>query len=58
MPTACRSWMAATSGRIFRTSVGQRDFAGSLMYSAKQPSWLMPMILSFAQTWYSPRRHW
>ena len=51
------SWMAAISGRILFKLVGQRHLAGNLMYSAKQPSCDIPMILSFAQTWSSPLRH-
>ena len=39
-------------------SVGQSALAGSFTYSAKQPSSLMPMIWSSAQTWVSPMRHW
>jgi len=52
------SWSAATSGRILVTSVGQSAWAGSFTYSAKQPSTLMPMMRSVAQTWLSPMRHW
>ena len=36
----------------------QSAFAGSFTSSEKQPSWLMPMILSSAQTCVSPIRHW
>ena len=38
--------------------VRQSVFAGSFTNSAKQPSSLMPMILSSAQTCVSPMRHW
>jgi hypothetical protein len=51
------SCTAATSGRILVTSVRHSALAGSLTVSAKQPSSLMPMILSSAQTWVSPMRH-
>ena len=49
--------------RHLRPDLGARRWArapgpGSFTYSAKQPSTLMPMIRSVAQTWLSPMRHW
>ena len=52
---SCR---AATFILILRGSVGHRTLAGSLMYSAKQPSRPMPMITSWLQMWVWPMRHW
>ena len=52
------SCTAATSGRILRRVGAPEDLRGQLHELGEAPSWLMPMILSSAQTWVSPMRHW